>query len=146
MIYRKCTVCGNKVPQYTQCVCEKKKRLDNYRDYQERRVRDEAEKERTAFYQSKEWEQCRESVARHQYNLDLIEWSKGEVVQAEMYHHVIEVKEDADGRLDTYNIIGLTQANHNKVHAFMNRGSKEKKIMQDMLMDILDRFESEYYE
>ncbi len=145
MIYRKCTVCGNKVEQYTQCVCERKKRLDNYKDYQQRRLQDEAEKERVAFYQSDEWEQCKKSVARHQYNLDLLEWSSGRVVQSELYHHVIEVRDSKDSMIDIYNIIGLTNGNHNKVHAIMKQGPKKRKQIQDMLMDIIDRFEKEYY-
>lgn len=145
MIYRLCTVCGRKVPQYELCQCEHKKKLDNYRDYQRRRMLDEEEKERVIFYQSDEWKQCRDTVARHQYNMDLIEWSKGNIVQAELYHHVVEVRQSKEERLDIYNIIGLTQANHNKVHAFMNQGYREKKKIQDMLMEILDKFEAEYY-
>lgn len=47
--------------------------------------------------------------------------------------------------LDINNIIGLTQANHNKLHAIMKRGPKEKKQIQDMLIDILERLENEYY-
>jgi hypothetical protein len=134
------------VEQYAQCVCERKKRLDNYKDYQQRRLQDEVEKERVAFYQSDEWEQCRQTVARHQYNLDLVKWSRGRIVQAELYHHVIEVRDSKDSRLDIYNIIGLTQSNHNKIHAIMKQGWEEKKQIQDMLLDILDRFEREYYE
>ncbi|SHN04305.1 hypothetical protein SAMN02746066_04575 [Anaerosporobacter mobilis DSM 15930] len=145
MIYRLCTVCGSKVPQYELCQCEHKKRLDNYRDYQRRRIENEEEKERVDFYHSDEWERCRNTVAAHQFNLDLIEWSKGNIVQADLYHHVIEVRDSKEDRLDIYNIIGVTQANHNKVHAYMNRGQREKKKMQDALMDILDRFETEYY-
>lgn len=145
MIYRKCTVCHKKVPQYTKCDCEKKKRLDNYRDYQQRRMRDEEERARVIFYQSKEWERCRDAVSSHQFNLDLIEWSRGRIVQAELYHHVMEIRDSKEDMLDIYNIIGMTQANHNKVHAIMNRGYKDKVKMQDALMDILDRFENEYY-
>lgn len=145
MIYRKCTVCGCKIPQYTLCPCEQKKRLDNYRDYHQRRIQDEAEKERVTFYQSDEWEQCRNAVASHQFNLDLYEWSKGEVIQADLYHHVIEVRDSTEDRIDIHNIIGLTQGNHNKIHAYMNKGFKQKRDMQNKLMDILERFENEYY-
>ncbi len=143
---RKCSVCGKKVPQYTQCTCELKKRLENYKDYQKRRLQDEAEKERVSFYQSKEWEQCRDNVARHQYNLDLLEWSKGNIIQAEIYHHVIEVRESKDTMLDMSNIIGLTKANHNKVHYCMNQSKKEKEKMQNQLKEILKDFEHLYCE
>lgn len=78
MVMRKCTVCGCKVPQYTQCECERQKRLDNYKDYQHRRTLDEEEKERVAFYQSKEWELCRDTVARHQYKPRPIRVEQGE--------------------------------------------------------------------
>ncbi|MDF2844811.1 MAG: endonuclease domain protein [Herbinix sp.] len=145
MIVRKCTVCGKKVPQYTKCACEIQKRLDNYKDYQKRRVLYEDEKERVDFYQSKEWELCRATVARHQFNLDLLEWSKGNIVQAEVYHHVIEVKESKDVWLDIYNIMGLTQSNHNKLHAQMNQSTRKKKAIQAELMSILHRFEEEFY-
>ena len=145
MIVRKCTVCGAKVPQYTQCSCEQKKKLDNYRDYTRRRILDEQEKERVTFYQSKEWSRCRDAVASHQFNLDIIEWSRGFVVQADLYHHVVEVRNNNTDRLDIYSIIGLTQGNHNRIHAIMNRGAKEKKKMQDILMKMLDDFEDEFY-
>jgi len=145
MIYRKCTVCGKKTPQYTLCHCETKKRLENYRDYQQRRILDQEEKERVAFYQSKEWEHCRSTVAGHQFNLDLIEWDKGNIIQADLYHHVIEVRDSKIDRLYIHNIIGLTQGNHNKVHAYMNIDYKHKVEMQNRLLDLLDKFEKEYY-
>lgn len=145
-VYRLCSHCNKRVEQYKQCSCEIAKRKESYRDYQRRRVSDEKDKKSQVFYNSGDWTRCKEVLESHQFCIDLLELHKtGKVVQAECYHHIVEVKEDWDARLDIYNIIGLTVANHNKVHAIMRQGSKQKKAMQNLLNEILEKFEMEFY-
>jgi hypothetical protein len=145
MIYRKCPICGNKVPQYTECACETTRRRESYKQYQARIIRIENEKKVKDFYNSDEWNKCKANVAAHQFHLDIMELSRGNIVQADLYHHIIEVKDDWESRLDTNNIVGLTQGNHNHIHALMNRSAKEKRMVQDMLRDILENVENSFF-
>lgn len=145
MVYRTCSQCGKRVPEYTLCKCEKEKKRENYRLYQERRLLDKLGKDTYHFYNSGAWTRCKGNAASHQFRLDLIEWDKGNIVEAETYHHIFEIKEDWSRRLDDNNIIGLTQQNHMRVHALMNRSEKDKAMIQEYLMDLLERFNKEYY-
>jgi hypothetical protein len=128
------------------CECEEKKKRESYRNYRKRRMQDEDEKERQDFYNSGMWKDFRESTAVHQFGLDLIEWNKGRVVDAETYHHIEEVREAWDKRLDKDNVIGMTQDNHNKIHALMKRSKKDKEAIQKALKELIVRFNAEYYE
>lgn len=144
-VYRKCTECGKKVLESTLCKCEEKKKLQSYKNYKARRMKDLKEKECQQFYSSDAWIRCRDSVASHQFGLDLIELSKGNIVAAETYHHVVEIKEDWSLRLDDGNIIGLTQENHIRVHKLMDKSDKDKKAIQKFLKELLQKFEEEFY-
>lgn len=145
-VYRKCTQCGKKVLDGTLCVCEINKKRKNYKDYKERLKQNETESKLIDFYHSIGWIKLRESVAIHQFGLDLIELSRGNIVRADTYHHIKEVREHWELRLDKNNIIGLTSNNHNKVHAMMNKSDKDKISTQSALQDILIKFELEYYD
>ncbi|NMM65486.1 hypothetical protein HBE96_23185 [Clostridium sp. P21] len=144
-IYRKCTECGKKVLEGTLCQCEQDKKRKSYLDYKRRRMKDKEEKERQKFYSSNSWLRCRDSVIAHQLGLDLVEWSKGNIVQAETYHHCIPIKEDWNKRVDSNNIIGLTQENHIRVHKMMDKSNKDKENIQKALSDLIRKFEDEYY-
>lgn len=140
-LYRLCNICGKKVPYGTKCECEIKAKKDRYKLYKKNRK----DKKEQDFYVSGEWINCRTNVATHQFGLDLIEWYKGNTVYAERYHHIIELKDDWNLRITEGNIIGLTIANHIKVHKIMDRSYKDKINMQKYLKKILKIFENEFY-
>lgn len=140
-LYRLCSVCGKKVAYGTKCNCEIKEQKENYKHYKDNRT-DAREQE---FYSSSSWIKCRNSIASHQLGLDIIEWSKGNAVQAEAYHHIVEIKEDWSLRLDADNIIGLTKKNHIIIHKLMARSLEDKIKIQKYLRELLDKFDKELY-
>lgn len=139
-LYRLCSVCSKKVEYGTKCNCEIKEQKENYKHYKSNRT-DIKEQE---FYSSSAWIKCRNSVASNQFGLDIIEWSKGNVIQAETYHHIIETKEDWSLRLDANNIIGLTKRNHILIHRLMNKSSEDKRKVQAYLKKLLEKFKKEF--
>lgn len=140
-LYRLCSACGKKVAYGTKCNCEIKEQKESYKHYKSNRT-DTREQE---FYSSNSWIKCRNSIASHQLGLDIIEWSKGKVVQAETYHHIIETKDDWSLRLDANNIVGLTKKNHIAIHRLMNKSSENKRKVQEYLKGILKKFEEEFF-
>ncbi|WP_238899452.1 hypothetical protein [Clostridium sp. YIM B02500] len=140
-MYRLCSVCGNRVTYGGKCKCEVNERKEKYKHYKENRT-DKREQE---FYSSGAWIKCRNSVASNQFGLDIIEWSKGNIVQAEAYHHIIETKDDWSLRLDASNIIGLTKRNHIAIHRMMNKSCEEKIKVQNYLKELLKRYENEIF-
>ena len=134
--------CSNKVP-YGVKYCDEHSNEDKkrYIDYRNRRD----DKKEQQFYSSKQWRDFREYISKKQFGLDLIEWYKGNVVSAEVYHHIIEIKDNWDLRIDELNLIGLTQENHMKIHKLMDKSNKDKEEVIKMLKDILEKFYKEYW-
>lgn len=144
-VYRKCTECGKKVLEYTLCKCEEKKKLDSYKDYKRRRMMDKGEKERQKFYSSDSWIKCRDNIISNCYGLDIVEYYKtGEIVHGNTVHHIVELSECWDRRLDANNLIYLTYINHSRVHIEYNKGDKEKKALQRLLIELKARFFEEF--
>ena len=133
--------CKNKVP-YGVKYCDEHSDEDKkrYIDYKNRRD----DKKEQQFYSSKQWRDFREYISKKQFGLDLIEWYKGNVVSAEVYHHIIEIKDNWDLRIDENNLIGLTQENHMKIHKLMDKSDKDKEEVIKMLKEILKKFYKEY--
>ena len=143
MLYRVCNICGKRVPYRTKCECELKQQKERYKTYKNNRTDTREQK----FYSSKEWERVRENISRHQFGMDLIDWYNREenIQQAELYHHIIELKDDWSLRFNKKNIIGLTQQHHMKIHSLMSKNDKYKERIQNYLKRILKEFEDIYY-
>ena len=60
------------------------------------------------------------------------------------YHHIEEIVEAWHRRLDRDNVIGLSEANHRRIHKEYDRGYMAKKKMQRTLYDMLQRFRREF--
>lgn len=106
---------GNKTMTREQLDAHKR---DNSRQYN-LSVRDKYDKDYTKFYQSKEWRKTRSIVlTKHMYMCKqcvadglAVNRSKRLIV-----HHVIELKDDWDKRLDADNLEVLCGVCHNKLH------------------------------
>lgn len=97
------------------------------------------------FYNSNEWVNIRDNVMAMYFNIDILEYySTGLIVPATHLHHIVEVKEEWNRRLDIDNLIPLTYANHRRVHSYYNKGIKERKQMQKTLFSLLDKFTIEF--
>ena len=116
MIKKLCSYPGcHKVVEAGVKYCDKHRETDRkkYREYKQRRMRDEQEARRQQFYNSKAWEQFRAAQAAAQLGIDIYEYyTTGRIIDAENYHHIQEITEAWARRLDAANVIGLSEANH----------------------------------
>ena len=93
----------------------------------------------------KPWEGFRTSQAAAQFGIDIFEYyTTGKIIEAEQYHHIEEIVEAWHRRLDRDNVIGLSEANHRRIHKEYDRGYMAKKKMQQTLYDMLQRFRREF--
>lgn len=119
MIKKLCSYPGcHKVVEAGVKYCDKHRETDRkkYREYKQRRMRDEQEARRQQFYNSKAWEQFRAAQAAAQLGIDIYEYyTTGRIIDAENYHHIQEITEAWARRLDAANVIGLSEANHRRI-------------------------------
>ncbi|NFC89502.1 HNH endonuclease, partial [Clostridium botulinum] len=59
-------------------------------------------------------------------------------------HHIIELKEDWDKRLDIDNLIPLSDKVHKIVHRTYDRSDKDKKEMQELLRELKRKYQKEF--
>lgn len=86
--------------------------------YYNKYIRD---KHSTSFYKSKEWKQTRQLVLMRDNYLCQSCLKQDRVVPAVMVHHIVELKQDWNKRLDLNNLESMCNSCHNKVHG--KRGS-----------------------
>lgn len=127
--------------------CIRHEHLDKerYKEYQQRRLQDELQKKYQEFYTSIPWKRLRKEIIATLLGMDILEYyTTGQIVPGERVHHIIELDEDWSSRLDSLNLIYLTEKNHRRVHAAYERSPKDKKAMQTKLFELLDRFYEEF--
>ena len=122
-----------------------KENKDRYKEYSARRRRDEEQKKYQDFYSSKEWLAIRKASIAECLGIDILEYYRiGKIIEGSRVHHIVELDEDWNCRLDVGNLIYLTEQNHRRVHSEYDKGDKEKKVMQRLLLELLDRFNKEF--
>ncbi|WP_176212600.1 HNH endonuclease signature motif containing protein [Clostridium acidisoli] len=136
--------CGEKVLEGTLCKCEQDKRKKNYKDYKIRRMKDEQERKRQRFYNSKGWIVLSESIKRHYLGLCVVCWHKGKTEESKYTHHIVELKDDMDLALVEDNLVSLCPYCHGRVHVEYDKGDKDKKKMQTILHILVKEFDDEY--
>ncbi|MGL5244217.1 MAG: HNH endonuclease, partial [Sarcina sp.] len=82
--------------------------------YYDKMLRD---KESRQFYNSKEWNIIRQRVKERDANLCQVCLFNHRITEADVVHHIEEIKEAQGKRLDATNCICLCNACHNSVHA-----------------------------
>ncbi|ELC8387923.1 hypothetical protein QYB77_003012 [Clostridium perfringens] len=119
------------------------KQREKYKRYKRRRMHDEEQKKYQKFYTSKEWKRIREMSIMDTLAIDVIDYYKlNKITQGEIVHHIVEVSEDYNKRLNKENLIYLTARNHKIVHNEYNNGNKAR--MQELLFDLKARFMDEF--
>ena len=135
--------------EYGIAYCEKHKveiaeeHKQDYKNYKARRT----DKIEEAFYNTKGWTDTKELGKARTYCIDIYEYyTNNKITQGDTVHHIICLKDDGgwEHRLDVNNLIYLTYESHAIVHARYNRGPKEKKIMQKLLFNLINKFKNEF--
>ena len=130
--------------EYHQAKWDKENK-ERYKEYQNRRRKDKGQKKYQDFYNSKHWKRLRDVIVNKYYGIDILEYYRtGRIIQGERVHHIVELSENYNRRLDISNLIYLTEQNHRRVHEEYLKGSKEKKQMQDILFELVEKFNSEF--
>ncbi|CEJ74237.1 HNH endonuclease domain-containing protein [[Clostridium] sordellii] len=94
-----------------------------------------------AFYHTDEWEEKRIYILIKYNYVDLWDFfvNGKETTEANTVHHIVEVTEDYEQRLDNLNLIPVSTKSHNKIHSLYR---KDKESTQKKLRDILEKAEN----
>ena len=136
-----------KVVEHGIKYCSRHKDTDRekYREYRRRRMKDEEEAKRQRFYSTPAWQHLRMKKEAQQFGIDIFEYyTTGRIIQAEQYHHIEEITEAWDKRLNENNIIGVSEANHRRIHKEYERSYTAKRKMQHALKEMMKRFEKDF--
>ena len=116
-----------------------------YKVYRTDRLMDKEQKKYQSFYNSGSWIRSRLNLIANCYAIDIVElYRTGKVKQGNPVHHIIELSEDYSLRLDTNNMIYVTDSNHQFIHKEYNKGDREKKAMQRVLNGLKTKFKNDY--
>ena len=127
--------CGKLIPQSVR-LCDKCEAAagQRYKDYNEHRRDGKA----AAFYVSREWKQTRGIVLSAYDFIDLYAYHVlHEIRRADTVHHITELSEDWERRLDLANLIPLASSTHNTIHNLYDRDAATKAATQADLRRIL---------
>lgn len=136
--YRGCNQLINKKDIY----CEEHKD-EGIRDHNSYRIR-RKDKEEQKFYKSKEWIRERDKAKERDIGLCQICLHNKRFTKSDVVHHIVEITEDEDGRLEQYNLISLCNSCHKLVHGSYKRGKVTKKETQNKLKEIINKGEGVY--
>ena len=125
MLYKRCSKCGKRMEMGQKCSCCKRDYSTNKRSRKE--------------YHNNRWAKLRQYVmARHDY-LDAYALEQGNVIPADTVHHIIPVRDDETLFFEPTNLIPVSRASHDTIHAAYDRGDLEKKSMVSMLQSIVEK-------
>ncbi|WP_432408548.1 hypothetical protein [Wukongibacter sp. M2B1] len=117
----------------------KKKRQKEY----DRHIRySKANKMYARFYKTKEWIVTRATVLNYYNSIDLFSYYiENKIEHADTVHHIEEIKDNWDKRLEFINLFPLTANNHNKIHKLYLR---DKAGTQELLKKLLEKFKKDF--
>lgn len=137
MLWKRCR-CGALIPQGMKA-CEacaagvtkgQKSRHMEYNEYRRN-------KRAAAFYVSADWRKVRENTLKLYGGMDLYAfYVQHKIVTADMVHHIIELDEDWNRRLDPENLFPLSNGNHGIISALYKK-EETKKQTQKQLEEII---------
>lgn len=134
--------CNTIIP-FTETYCTKHKILKKNKEKERYKIYNALyrDKKTTGFYHSKEWLRIRNYIINN-YVLDLYAfYIQHRIVYANTVHHIVELKECWDKRLDINNLIPLHKSTHSKIHKLYE---KNKDETQKLLYKLLDKYKKEY--
>lgn len=139
MLLKSCGYCGKLIPQ-SQKMCEEcqQKRESRHVVYNNTR-RDPRAAE---FYVSKEWRELRPVIMSVYDSVDIYAlYVMHELIllkESDPIHHIIELEEDWEQRLNPLNLIPLSHTTHNTITALYKRSSASMKATQTQLRSLIE--------
>ena len=106
MIYKRCPICGKRIPEGTQCIC---RRQQHNRSNRTDGIRKQ--------YKTYRWQKLREAVLARYDFIDLYAlYHDGKVVPADCVHHITEILDDPGGFYDVANLFPTSAGSHASIH------------------------------
>ena len=142
MALKKQCRCGSKISIEDRC-CNKCIAFYQDKDKQRYRLYDEKKRDKEAhsFYLSPEWKSLREVILTRYGYIDLyVYYTKGIAQRADTVHHIVEISESSERKLDESNLFPLSRSTHEKIHRMYK---KDKIATQMMLFNLLERWGKE---
>ena len=117
MLLKSCR-CGKLIPQSVK-MCEECEQRQQSRHMIYNNTR--RDKRAAEFYVSKEWRAMRERIIEVYDNVDIYAlYVENELLTCEPVHHIVELEDDWEQRLNPFNLIPLNHKTHNTT---VRRGS-----------------------
>lgn len=108
----------------------------------DKQIRHKRDKKYTDFYHSDEWEFVRADLLSDYKEIDLYAYYiKNRIVKANTAHHIDELKDNWEKRLDKDNLFPISDINHRKIHSMYKN---DKKGTQELLIDILKKWNENF--
>lgn len=136
MLLKRCK-CGKLIPQQEH-MCEACEAA--YQTYSRHMMYNKTRRNQQAagFYVSKEWKVLRPQIIRVYNNIDIYALHVGkEILTCQQVHHIVEVEEDWEHRLDPLNLIPLHGSTHSVISALYKKSEKTKKETQAKIREII---------
>jgi hypothetical protein len=129
----------------TQSYCDVHSKTEaNRQGEYDKSIRYTKDKKYHDFYLSKEWKAMKPYIARKYKGLCLYSYYiDHKIVQADMIHHIEELKENWDKRLDEENLFPLSNSAHSKI-SVIYKDKVKREQMQRLLSELLDRWKEEF--
>ena len=128
MIYKRCSMCGKRLPTGQECQCRSRQTSDRNKRYDKH----QRNKQSYDFYHSPAWLAVRQRVLDRADGLDEYEmYASSRVVLANTVHHIVPLSEDKSKAIDMTNLIAVSSATHNMIHSRYDSGNKQ--VMQEEL-------------
>ena len=136
MLLKRCR-CGKLIPQAEKMCRECEKSMESRHMEYNRRRRDQRAAE---FYISKEWRCMRQRIIELYDNIDIYAlYVEHEAMNCRQVHHIVELEEDWNQRLNPFNLIPLSQRSHNTITAMYKSSRASMKRTQRLLWKLIEQ-------
>lgn len=125
MIYKRCPHCGRRIPAGERCPCGYKREYGKPEGTRK-------------LYHGKAWQKLRAVVLARWSGLDPYAESHGRVEYAATVHHIVPAEEDASLFYSVSNLIPLSRASHDEIHATYRQSNEAKHKLQTELQTIVN--------
>lgn len=130
MIWKRCSLCGARIPTGTRCTCKRSahndQRLDGIRK----------------AYHSYRWQRAREEALNRYNHVDLYAlYHDGKIVQADSVHHIVPVLDNEKLFFIASNHFPCSAASHAEIHRRYKEEGAEK--VQEELRRYLSKYRAE---
>jgi 5-methylcytosine-specific restriction enzyme A len=115
---------------------------ERHRNAYNREIRRKVDRRYDDFYHSREWRKMQELIMRKYHGLCVYSYIMGhEIIKADAIHHIIELRDDFNNRLNISNLIPVSAEVHSKIRQWY---AEDKAKTQTVLHKCLKRWNSEF--